>query len=270
MKASVSSWSYRERFNSGEMDLMSFLDEAARIGADGFEIFARHYDHGKAAEQLGEAVEKGRRLGLEVASLIAANDFACPGAADRAEQVARFVRCIEAAGAAGIERINCFTGHHGDGQDPFMEAARVVDAFREVAPLAEEKGVKLCVENHSSVNRDADGLLAILRAVGSDAMRTNPDPSNFVRGFQQRPEPEREPIYSETAKIAPLAANAHLKVGDFTDDGEHAFLDVGRIVEIFKQAGYEGHVSLEVYGREHSQNPADVCSKGLALLRKHM
>jgi len=267
MKASVSSWSYRVPFKEGKMDLLGFVEEVHRLGADGFEIFSRHYREDDAAGHLSEAVAKAKELGLEVSSLIAGNNFAHAAAADRAEEVARFQRCIENAAAAGIERINCFTGYHADGGDPILDFYRVVDAYREVCPLAEQRGVLLCVENHSSVCRNADGLLAVLRAVGSAALRTNPDPSNFVRNFQQQTEANREPIYTETAKIAPLASNAHLKVADFADDGEHAFLDVGRLHDIYRQAGYDGHVVLEVYGP--AETPAETCAAGLALLRKH-
>ena len=227
MKASVSSWSYRVLFDNGRIDLLGFVEEVHRLGADGFEIFGRHYNAEDPVGHLKEAVAKAKELGLEVSSLIAGNDFAAPAAAARGEQVERFKKGIENAAAAGIERINCFTGNHTDGQDPFVEAWRVIDAYREVCPLAERRGVLLCVENHSSVCRDADGILSILRAVGSDALRTNPDPSNFVADFAVRGERAREAIYTETARIAPLAANAHLKVGDYTDDGEHAFLDAG-------------------------------------------
>ena len=268
MKASVSSWSYRVPFNEGTIDLLGFVGEVRRLGADGFEIFCKHYSADDPAGHLAETVAKGKELGLEVSSLIAGNNFAAPTAAERAEQVEQFKQCIANAAAAGLGRINCFTGYHADGGDPILDVYRVVDAYREVCPLAAERGILLCVENHSSVCSNADGLLAVLRAVGSDAMRTNPDPSNFVRKFQEQSEADREPIYTETAKIAPLAGNAHLKVADFAADGEHAFLDVGRIGDIYRQAGYDGHVALEVYGP--ADDPAETCAAGLALLRKHM
>jgi sugar phosphate isomerase/epimerase len=268
MKASISSWSYRAVFDRGQIDLLGFVDEVKRQGADGLEIFPRHVRADDRAGHLKEVAAKAKELGLEISSAIAGNDFARPTAADRAEQVEDMKEWIVAAAGAGIARLNTFTGYHADGADPRMEVWRVIDAYREVCPLAEEHGVLLCIENHSSVCPDADGILSIIRAVGSENLRTNPDPSNFVAGFTARSGRDREAIYTETAKVAPLAANAHLKVGDFADDGEHRFLDVGRIHEIYHRAGYDGHVVLEVYG--DAENCADVCAKGLALLRRHM
>jgi len=268
MKASISSWSYRALFDQGEIDLLGFVDEVKRLGADGFEIFPRYVREDDRAAHLKEVAAKAESLALEISSAIAANDFARATAAERAEQVEGMKRWIAAAAEAGIKRLNTFTGYHADGADPLMDVHRVIDAYREVCPLAEEAGVQLCIENHSSVCRDADGLVGILRAVSSDALRTNPDPSNFVANFTARTDAEREAIYTETAKIAPYAANAHLKVGDYADDGEHAFVDVGRIHDIYRQAGYDGHVVLEVYG--DAGNCREICEKGIALLRRHL
>jgi sugar phosphate isomerase/epimerase len=141
----------------------------------------------------------------------------------------------------------------------------VVDAYREVAPVAEDHGVLLCMENHSSVCRDADSLLWLIKAVGSECLVPNPDPTNFVPDYQVRGERAREAIYSETSKFAPGMANAHLKVADFKENGDHAYVDVPRLLDIFREAGYDGHLVLEYYGQD---DPAEPCAKGVALLRR--
>lgn len=265
MKASISSWSYRSLIGEGKMDLLGFLDEVRDLGAGGFEIFPRYVDEDRPAEHLKEVMAKAGPLGLEVASLIAGNDFARPAAAERAEQVEGMKRWIEAAAAAGIPRLNVFTGYHLPGQDPTMECMRVIDSYREVAPLAEEKGMLLCIENHSSVHPDADGILAIIRAIGSPCMRTNPDPTNFCRGFTELDDRAREVIYTEAEKVASLTANAHLKVNEFDEEGNAKFVDVERLLKIFKAAGYDGHVVLEFYGKE---NPRESMAKGVAQLKR--
>ena len=265
MLASVSSWSYRTPFEEGRFDLFSFLDEVKRLGADGLEIFPRHVDQDDPAGHLKQVVQRARQMGLSIASLIAGNDFARATAADRAEQVDRMKGWITCAAEAGIERLNTFTGYHTAGQDPMMEVSRVIDAYREVTPLAEEHGVVLCIENHSTVCPDADALLYVLRAVGSDNLRLNPDFTNFVPEFYNRGHRAIERIYAETARVAPFSANAHLKVRDFTEDGEHSHLDVARLIRILADAGYDGHVVLEYFGRD---DPADACAKGVALLRR--
>lgn len=265
MKVGISAWSYRWFFNDGKMTYPKFLDEVKRKGADGFEIFPHYLDQRNPAKHLKEIAKKAKRLKLEISSLIAANDFARPTAAERAAEVEKMKMWINAAADAGIKRLNVFTGYHHDGQDPTMETMRVIDAFREVAPLAEKRKVLLCIENHSSVHRDADGLLSIIRAVGSPMMRTNPDPTNFCPGYRTLDEKAREVIYTETRKFAPLMSNAHLKISDFDEKGDAKFVDALRVLRIFKRAKYTGLVVLEYAGQG---DPRDSITKGIAQLQR--
>ena len=265
MKIAVGTWGYRKWVEEGRCDIFGLLDEVAAIGAEGIEIFPRHVDRADSAQALADIKAACDGRGLGIASLICGNNFAAPRIADRAEQVANMARNIAEAAAVGIERLNCFTGYHTDGEDPHMELLRVVDCYREVVPLAEEHDVVLCLENHSSVCADADGLLWLLRAVGSPNLMMNPDPSNFVRGYTDVAPALREPIYTETEKVAILACNAHLKIRDFTPDGDHAHLDVPRLLGIYRKAGYNGWLVLEYHGKDDPHEPN---AKGVALLKR--
>lgn len=186
MRVSIGSRSYRQWFDKGKCDLLSFLAEVKRQGADGLEIFPRHVNQDDPGAHIKEVAQKAYDLGLLIASVIAGNDFARPLAAERAEKVKRMKNWIAYAAEAGIHRMNTFTGYHTSGNDPVIEAYRVIDCFREVMPVAEEHNVLLCIENHSSVCRDADALLWLIRAVESQNLRTSPNPTNFVLEFAQR------------------------------------------------------------------------------------
>ncbi len=270
MKIGISSWSYRRAIESGRMDFIGFVDEVARVGAGGVEIANWHLTGGPGAPSAEKAADLKRivehvgKCGLGVSALIAGNDFAVPALADRAAQVANTVGWIRMAADVGIERVNVFTGYHVDGQDPALERARVVDAYLEVVAEAERRGITLCLENHSTVHPDADGLLGIIRQVGSDRLRTNPDPTNFVAGFDRLDDAARERIYTETAKIVPLMANAHLKINTFSADGQAEFVDVARIIALYRQVGYDGFIVLEYWGTGEPEEPN---GKGVALLK---
>jgi sugar phosphate isomerase/epimerase len=268
MKVSISSWSYRRLFDQRKIDLLSFVDEVKRLGADGLEILPQHVDAKDPGGHLRQVVRKAAAGGLEISAVIAGNDFARAAARERADQVERMKQWIAFTAEAGLTRMNTFTGYHAPGQDFIAEFYRVVDSYREVMPLAEQRGVLLCIENHSTVCADADGLLRLIQAVGSPNLRTNPDPTNFVADFTVRGSRAREAIYTETQKVAPLASNAHLKVADFTDDGEHAYADVKRIIDILRGAGYDQHIVLEVYGP--GDDAPEICAKGIALVRKYL
>ena len=265
MKVAIGTWSYRSWFDEGRCDIFGLLDEVKAIGAEGIEVFPRHIDREADPDVLAKVKAKCDEMGLSIATLICGNNFAASRTADRAQAVASMIRDIEQGAAVGIDHFNVFTGYHEPGQDPQMEVARVIDCFREVMPAAQEKGARLCIENHSSVCRDADSILWLIHAVRGENLWTNPDPSNFVPGFTEAPEAQREPIYTETEKIAPLMANAHLKIRDFTPEGDHAHLDVARLLGIFRQVGYDRWIVLEFFGRA---DPHDACAKGVALLKR--
>lgn len=265
MDVSISSWSYRKWFADGKCDLLSFVDEVKRQEADGFEIFPHHVDADDPGQHLRQVAAQAEKANLRISAVIAANDFARASATERADQVERMKEWIVHTKQAGVDRMNVFTGYHQSGEDPVVETYRVVDAYREVAPVAEEHGVLLCMENHSTVCHDADSLLWLLKAVGSDHLVPNPDPTNFVADYQIRGERAREKIYSETTRYAPGMANAHLKIADFTENGDHAYVDVPRLIDIFREVGYDGHVVLEYYGQD---DPAEPVAKGIALLRR--
>jgi len=238
-----------------------------RQGADGLEIFPRHVNQDDPGAHIKEVAQKAHDLGLLIASVIAGNDFARPLAAERAEEVKRMKSWITYAAEAGILRMNTFTGYHTSGDDPVIEAYRVIDCYRGMMPVAEEHNVLLCIENHSSVCLDADALLWLIRAVGSQNLRANPEPTSFVPEFAKRSDQARQQIYSETERFAQLMSNAHLKIAEFTEDGNHAHIDVRRLLDIFHSVGYNGHIVLEYDG---SGDPAEPCAKGVALLRRLM
>ena len=270
MQVHVSSWSYRTRFDAGGYDLVRFVDDVHGLGAEGIEIHPMQIIGDDPLDALRAMKARADGYGMGVASLIVANDFAKETVADRAAEVAKMKTFIGYAVDLDIKNLNVFTGYHRAGADPWMEMWRVIDSFREVAPIAEAQGVSLCLENHSTVASDADGLMKLISEIGSPAMKTNPDPSNFVPDAMVRDKKAREEIYRGTERIAPLMKNAHLKVGDFTETGDHAFMDVPRLLDIYRAVNYDGPIGLEIYGGRSTTFPIEeTCSRGMALLRAH-
>ncbi len=68
---------------------------------------------------------------------------------------------------------------------------------------------------------------------------------------------------SRTEKIAPRMANAHIKVNTYDSQGQADNVDVERLVSIFKDVGYDGHIVLEYFGQG---DPRDSMTSGLKLL----
>lgn len=267
MNVSISSWSYRSLFDAGRIDLLAFVDEVKRLGADGLELFPGHLDAADPGGSAQRAADKAERLGLRISSIIARNDFARPTARERAEQVEAVKEWIRRAASAGIRRLNTFTGYHTDGDDPAIEYYRVLDSYREVLPLAEENNVLLCVENLAPVCHGAAALMALIDAAGSDYLRTNPDLLNFAWEYARRGEQAPEHVYAEIATVLPRASNLHLNTGVFTDDDATAYLDMRRIARMLHDTCFDEHIVLETPG---GVDPAEACGKAMRLIRKYL
>ncbi|MBD3243026.1 MAG: TIM barrel protein [Chitinivibrionales bacterium] len=267
MEISISSWAYRSLFDTGQIDLLSFVDEVKRLGADGLELFPEHLDEDDPGGSAQRVADKAEALGLRISSIIARNDFARPTARERSEHVAAVKEWIRRAASAGIRRLNTFTGHHTEGEDPALEYYRVLDSYREVMPLAEENNVLLCVENLASVCRGADELMQLIEAVGSDYLRTNPDLLNFAWEFARRGEPAPEHVYTDIATVLPRASNLHLNTGVFTAEGETAYLDMQRIAGMLRDACFDEHIVLETPA---DVDPVRACAGALEMIRKYL
>jgi len=249
MRIGVSSWGYRKAFADG-MDWPAFARETKAVGADGYEVHFGYLDRQRLGQQYIWVTELAQEQGLGVSTLIAGNDFAKADVGERAHEIARFLDCIAAARLSGVQRLNVFTGYHQEGQDPAVERARVVEAYRRVMPVAEELGVVCCLENHSSVVADIDGLLELLYDVASPNLVPNPDPTNVVRGYFQR-EPSQadvRDVLDAAARFMPGAGNLHIKIDTLTD-GVPDKVPMAEIVELAKDSHYDGWIVLEYCGQ---------------------
>ena len=89
------------------------------------------------------------------------------------------------------------------------------------------------VENHGGITGTGEGLLRVLKGVGSEWVGALLDFGNF----------SADP-YREFEMVAPQAIMTHAKpTSDFA--GTRGELDYTRICQIMKQAGYRGFLSIE-------------------------
>jgi sugar phosphate isomerase/epimerase len=263
-KIAVSSWGYRAAFAEG-MSWPEFADETKAAGADGFEVHFGYLDRNRLGQQYLWIAELARERGLGISTIIAGNDFGKAAPGERGQEIARFLDYLAVARLADVWRLNVFTAYHQEGQDPAVERARVVDAYRRVMPVAEELGVVCCLENHSSVVSDIDGLLRLIDDVGSPNLVPNPDPTNVVHGYFRR-EPtddERNQVLDAAAHYLRGAGNLHIKVDTLTD-GRPDKVPMDEIVAIAKAAHYEGWIVLEYCGQN---DPRPVHAEAVPYLR---
>ena len=98
-----------------------------------------------------EAYKAVKTLGLEI-SLVSSHGFA-QGPCNpkfRDEVIAKLTDAIEVAAAVGCPRVITFTGMRFAGMDDTQAAKDCLDVWKKVLPLAEQKGITLCLEHLNS------------------------------------------------------------------------------------------------------------------------
>jgi len=132
---------------------------------------------------------------------------------------------------------------------------RVIDSYKELVEEGERVGVNLVIENHGGPSANPDNIVRIIETVGSTHFGVCPDFGNFAPEIR----------YQGIAKIAKYAFLAHVKSYDFDKEGKETTIDIERCLNILKDSGFEGDLSIEFEGKG---NQREGVKKTLALLRK--
>jgi len=132
---------------------------------------------------------------------------------------------------------------------------RVIGSYKELVEEGEKVGVGLVIENHGGPSANPDNIVRIVEAVKSDSFGVCPDFGNFSSEIR----------YQAIAKVAKYAFLAHVKSYDFDKEGKETTIDIERCLNILKDSGFEGDLSVEFEGKG---NQREGVKKTLALLRK--
>ncbi len=257
MEPALHSWSFRRRFEEDEdFDVFQALELTAEMGFGGIEIMS-----GKAGAPAGDfasddlpyledVMAHAETLGVTVLSLATYNDFAYVKDENwRLENIEYVKKWLGIASELRVPNIRMLTGYYIEGEPRERLRELTLEGIKECAPVAEECGVNMALENHNSIFFSADEILWLIEEVGSERLTTCPDPSNWARGFLSgtASAEEREVVFESAARVAPLATQSHLKIAGVTDDGRLAGFgkELDRLVRIYRDAGYDGALAFE-------------------------
>jgi sugar phosphate isomerase/epimerase len=153
---------------------------------------------------------------------------------------------------ARMVRVNASSGMPGT---PHAPLEVTVESLRRLGQTANELGLKLLTENHGGITTDPEMVVQIIEASGAGLLL---DIGNFephlsitmatLTGADLPAEVDVTPIYAALARLAPYAALVHAKTHGFDADGRPQYLDVARALQVVRDAGYRGAISLEYEG----------------------
>jgi len=258
---SLAQWSLHRTLGAGQLDPLDFPRSAREdYGLEAVEYVNTFY-RGAASDWVRELGSRCREEGVR-SLLIMCDDegrIGDPDPAARTTTIENHLPWLEAASALGCHSIRVNAASEGSREEQSRLAA---DGLRRLAERAEPFGLGVLVENHGGVSSDGAWLAATIRAADHPALGTLPDFGNW-----QISEAEKYDPYRGLAELMPLARAVSAKSHDFGPDGEETGLDYGRLLQIVREAGYEGWIGIEYEGTRLSEADGIRATREL-LLRK--
>ncbi len=250
VKLSCCAYSYRQ-YLSGEnksMSLGDFIEIAAEMGLDGVELTAYYFPNPVTAEYLNHLKRKTFLLGLDVSGTAVGNHFCHPPGEVRDKNVAQIKQWADYSAALGAPCMRVFGGNVP--KEASLEQAQkwTIECIEECCEYSGKRGVLLAMENHGGITATPKEMLPVVQGVKSEWFGVNLDTGNFRTA---------DP-YADLATMAPYAVTTHVK----TQVGSQP-ADFKRIIELLRNAGYRGYLSLEYEDKEHPRTAVPKVMKTL-------
>ncbi len=249
------------------MDYLSWIRQAATLGAEGLE----HYD-GFFPSLDAAGIEPVRRLmeetGQTSSLLCFSPDFTHPDAAERARQVERQKAAIDLCVALGMRFCRTLSGQRFPGLTRRDGVERTVEGIRRSLEYAEARGVTLCMENHykdgnwkyPEFAQPEDVFLEIVGRIDSPFFGVQYDPSNATVGgydplaFLEKVKHRVVSMHASDRYLAPGATLDELRQADgsigYSDKLRHGetgqgLNDYDAIFRTLSGVGFAGWISVE-------------------------
>ena len=252
-------YSYVRAYQSGQIDIAGFIQEAKRLGVQGVELLDFFWrDPAREGPEVRAALKD---TGLPVGVYSVANNFVQAGEAERAAEVQKITGGVDYAVQFGSNVVRVFAGDIAPEFTYEQCLLWIIAGLKEAAAYAYDQGVTLALENHGRLAGRSEQVQLILNSVASPALKANPDTGNFLLVHQ--------PSHLEVAALAPRAAMVHFKDFRVVPDSYTGFAYVGieglkfagtaigegevdlpDCISSLRQAGFDGWLNIEYEGEE--------------------
>ena len=277
-KLSLAQWSVHRMIWNGELDPYDFASKAKEWGFTGLEYVSQLYDKeleadNYSAEAMAAFVDKSNaeaeKHGMQNVLIMidGQGDLATSDAAERKKAAENHFKWVDAARAMGCHAIRV---NLAGSTEPEAWIPNSVDGLSQLASYAKEKNINILVENHGGLSSNAAMLTEVMTKVGMDNCGTLPDFGNFCI---RRNDPadygsgcaEMYDVYKGVEELMPFAMAVSAKTHNFDKDGNETVLDYTRMMQIVKDAGYNGFIGVEYEGDELGEAEGIMATKALML-----
>jgi sugar phosphate isomerase/epimerase len=232
MKISCAGYTFNSYFREKKLTLEQYIDVCADMGIEGVEL-TQYYFPETGIAYLNKLKRQLLKRGLSLAGAAIGGSFCNATEDDRKKHIQLTKEWLDISMALGAPCLRVFAGPAPEGHTIDEAFKWALDGLKECAAKAEQVGVVIGLENHGGLTGTADGLVKILKAVGSDWVAALLDFGNY----------SKDP-YAEFAKTAPYTVMTHAKpTSDFA--GTRGWVDYRHVKDIMAKAGYRGFLSIE-------------------------
>ena len=285
MKTGVSSYSYSKLTRGGSIVFLDVIDLTAEMGFDSIEFSNLPVkDHSERLEMAADIKRRCADAGLELANFATPADMLKGSDCNLDKEVERVKKEILVAKAMGVDKMRhdatfgFNSGDKGARSFDFM-LPRIAEGCRRITEFAEEEGIRTMVENHGRYSQDSSRIEALVNAVDHDNFGVLLDVGNFMCV-------DEDPV-DAVGRLIPYAFHVHfkdfhVKNGSTFNPGPgwfytrygtylrgaivgHGDLPLSQCMNIIKQYGYDGTLSIEFEGLEE---PLFAIKTGLANLER--
>ena len=265
-KIAISSYSFH-RFGGGPEGpdtptVESMIDRCVGYGVDGIEFLVEHLDRNDKLNPaaLHELKQYLAIRGISPVTVAASHNPVQTTAEKRTREQDKLLRTVDHAYALGAPFVRAHGGRWhtlssfpemlaNNGEEPPEEGFTIdqgyewaIEALKEGAAYAGERGVTLVLENHWGLTGTAAGCVRIHDAVASPWLKYVLDTGNFLHQPDQ---------YAEMERFLPDLAVLHAKVYAGGGMLVMADLDYHRIAGMLRKVAFSGYISIEFEGKAH-------------------
>ena len=284
MKFAVSSYSLSSLVNKGEKTEKELISLAKEMGFDGIEFAEIHTPDGKDKREYAKELRaECEKQGVEAVQYSVGADFIYGSDGDLDKEIERLKEEVMVAVELGVKgmRHDATGGYKNEEKkyNGFSQALpRIIKGYRAVTEYAEKYGIRTMIENHGYFCQDSDRVESIITGVNHPNFGALIDMGNFLCA-------DEDPVKA-VSRLAPFtsylhAKDFHIKSGNafppcdgfFKSRGGnflrgavlgHGDVPVFQVMNIIKDSGYDGYVTLEFEGHEDA---VTACRWGLNTLR---
>lgn len=252
LRLSLAAYSFRDEFRDHPggirtqgpggrpvIDMQEFIDYCAAHGCDGAELTSYYFPKDVDDAYLLLVRRQAFLRGVSVSGTAVGNTFTLPDGERRKREVESVKGWIARAAVLGAPHVRVFAGN-AEGAELAVAKRRCIEALEECGEVAGRAGVFLGLENHGGIVAEVGDLLDIVRAVRSPWVGINLDSGNF----------HTDDPYADLARCVPYAVNVQLKVEMRRRGQAVEASDLGRLVAMLREGGYQGWVVLEYEAKE--------------------